>query len=281
MIFHFFLLNTILCQSQNINTLSVCIDETGNRYLQGTSWTKEINGNLQRCSCLDGGNGQYSCEFTNENAFLLVADGPQIHRISLFQGDVYRKDCISNIPGQAVGVAADLNENKMYFSDVVHGHVGIYVTALDCSSRATRFISDDIHEPNGLAVDWLSKNVYWADAQHGAIFMADQFGNNRVRIISGLHDPRSVAVDPVAGALFWSDHADGTINFVRLDGEYDPALFGSENLQSKFLTLYEMGVWPNQIVIDPHEESSHLNGDGSITTYNGKATFSRWFRDFT
>ncbi|CAG5089822.1 Oidioi.mRNA.OKI2018_I69.PAR.g12362.t1.cds [Oikopleura dioica] len=264
MILFLFLLKTILCQSQSINTLSVCVDDSGSRYLQGTSWTKEIGGKIQRCECLNGGNGQYSCGYTNEAAFLVIADGPQIHRIALFEGDVYRKDCINNIPGTAVGIAADLNDNKMYFTDVVNGHVGIYVTALDCSSRATRFISDDIYEPNGVAIDWLSKNVYWADAQHGAIFMADQFGRNRVRLISGLHDPRSLAVDPIAGSLVWSDHTDGTINFATMNGMH-PYL--SE--ESKFETLYADGIWPNQIVIDPYQENNNTLPDGSQITTNG------------
>ena len=70
MILFLFLLKTILCQSQSINTLSVCVDDSGSRYLQGTSWTKEIGGKIQRCECLNGGNGQYSCGYTNEAAFL-------------------------------------------------------------------------------------------------------------------------------------------------------------------------------------------------------------------
>lgn len=34
-----------------------------------------------------------------ENTFLLVADGAQIHKISLFEGDVFRRDYIANLPG--------------------------------------------------------------------------------------------------------------------------------------------------------------------------------------
>ena len=64
--------------------------------MEGNSWSKVVNGKLKRCTC---GIGQYTCAITMENTFLLVADGAQIHKISLFEGDVFRRDYIANLPG--------------------------------------------------------------------------------------------------------------------------------------------------------------------------------------
>ena len=116
------------------------------------------------------------------------------------------------------------------------------------TSTGTRFVGSDIHEPNGLAIDWLSHNVYWSDAQFGAIFMVDSNGRNRKQVIGGLHSPRSVAVDPLVHALFWTDFQDGTINFCGIDGNFNPQTTNHPNPTARFLTLYDHGTWPNQLI---------------------------------
>ena len=102
--------------------------------------------------------------------------------------------------GTAVALAVDKSNNVIYWTDVANGQVGIYKAQLDMGTTSTgvRFVRGDIYEPNGLSIDWLSKNVFWSDAQLGAIFMVDRYGKNRRKIISGLSEPRGIAVDPLA-----------------------------------------------------------------------------------
>ena len=86
-----------------------------------------------------------------------------------------------------MALAVDKSNNVIYWTDVANGQVGIYKAQLDMGTTSTgvRFVRGDIYEPNGLALDWLSKNVFWSDAQLGAIFMVDKYGKNRRQIISG------------------------------------------------------------------------------------------------
>ena len=81
-----------------------------------------INGRLKRCTCGGAGRGAYSCAISTENTFLLVADGTNIHKVSLFEGDVFRQSYISNLPGTAVAVAVDKSENIIYWTDVGKGY---------------------------------------------------------------------------------------------------------------------------------------------------------------
>lgn len=53
---------------------------------------------------------------------------------------------------------------------------------------------------SGLAVDWLSHNIYWTDTGTKRIEVARVDGKFRRPVIwKGLHEPRSIAVDPNLG----------------------------------------------------------------------------------
>jgi hypothetical protein len=51
---------------------------------------------------------------------------------------------------------------------------------------------------NGLAIDWVSKHLYWTDEGKRSIELSDYEGaNRRVLDIQGLFMPRGIVVDPV------------------------------------------------------------------------------------
>ena len=82
-----------------------------------------------------------------------------------------------------------------------------------------RVIVSDLLSPQRLAVDWISKNLYWSD-QSGVIEMSDFEGNHRYVVISQqIEKPFAVAVDPINGILFWSDEGQSPkIERSSLDG---------------------------------------------------------------
>ena len=53
---------------------------------------------------------------------------------------------------------------------------------------------------DGIAVDWMAGNIYWADAGHDHIMVARIDGRDQKTIISaGLDEPRGLAVHPHFG----------------------------------------------------------------------------------
>lgn len=59
---------------------------------------------------------------------------------------------------------------------------------------------DSLHSPEGLAVDWIHKNIYWTDSGNKSISVATGDGRKRkVLIATELSEPRAIAVDPHQG----------------------------------------------------------------------------------
>ena len=54
--------------------------------------------------------------------------------------------------------------------------------------------------PDGLAVDWVAKNLYFVESSAQRIFVCKLDGRHRVSLITkGLTHPRGLAVDPRDG----------------------------------------------------------------------------------
>lgn len=69
-------------------------------------------------------------------------------------------------------------------------------------------IDTGIESPNGLAVDWMSGNVFFSShgAAHNHISVCNLQGEYVVRIVlEDVFQVKSMAVDPVNGKLFWSE----------------------------------------------------------------------------
>lgn len=80
-----------------------------------------------------------------------------------------------------------------------------YINKASDSSQQVTLI-DSLHSPEGLAVDWVHKNIYWTDSGNKSISVATGDGRKRKVLISTeLSEPRAIAVDPHQGwvGVFW------------------------------------------------------------------------------
>lgn len=60
--------------------------------------------------------------------------------------------------------------------------------------------SAGLKSPEGLAVDWVSRTLFWTDSVLDRIEVSDLEGKYRKVIIdSGLVNPRSITADPTSG----------------------------------------------------------------------------------
>lgn len=61
-------------------------------------------------------------------------------------------------------------------------------------------IDEQLHSPEGLAVDWVHRHIYWTDSGSKTISVATVDGRRRRTLFSrDLSEPRAIAVDPLRG----------------------------------------------------------------------------------
>lgn len=67
-------------------------------------------------------------------------------------------------------------------------------------SEQVTLIETALTSPEGLAVDWVHKNIYWTDSGDKTISVATGDGKKRrILIATELSEPRAIAVDPRQG----------------------------------------------------------------------------------
>lgn len=96
-----------------------------------------------------------------------------------------------------------------------------------------------IYSPDGIAVDWVAKNLYWCDKGKDTIEVSKLNGQFRkVLINKSLQEPRAISLDPIRGNMYWSDW--GEVPYIGKAG-----MDGSE---PKAIINESLG-WPNALAI--------------------------------
>ena len=63
-------------------------------------------------------------------------------------------------------------------------------------SNAEVIVSEGINSPEGLALDWLAKRLYWVDDRSNTVEVVNTDGSDRRVLKDGLDRPRDIVVDP-------------------------------------------------------------------------------------
>ena len=98
---------------------------------------------------------------------------------------------------------------------------------------------------DGIAVDWIHRNLYWTDTGVDAISVSSLDGLKRTTLISGggMDEPRAIQVDPRTGFMFWTDWG--------LNPKIERA--GMNGAQRQVIVNTDM-MWPNGLAIDYFSE---------------------------
>lgn len=103
----------------------------------------------------------------------------------------------------------------------------------------------EVENPDGIAVDWVARNLYWTDTGTDRIEVARLNGSSRkVLINDDLVEPRAIALAPELGWMFWTDWNKKKPKIERSN------LDGSERI----LLITTDIIWPNGIAVDLERE---------------------------
>lgn len=94
-----------------------------------------------------------------------------------------------------MGLDKDCSHGRVYWSDITQH--AIWSARYDGTDKRP-FIQTDILSPEGVAVDWISRRLYWTDSEKDTVEVAslDDATVRAVVVRKHLVNPRGIAVDP-------------------------------------------------------------------------------------
>lgn len=217
-------INSNPCRINNGNCSHLCLLAT--------------NSNGFSCACPTGVKllSETQCAEGPQNVIFLV-QRTQISRISLDSPDYTSFPLSLGKVRYAIAIDYDPVEDFVYWSDE---ELHAIKRSRQDGTAVSDIVSTEIEHPDGLAVDWLARNLYWTDTGTDRIEVCRLNGSFRkVLINENLEEPRAIAVAPTLGWMFWSDWGNrAKIERASLDGT-----------ERVVLVQDELG-WPNGIALD-------------------------------
>ncbi|XP_078588481.1 uncharacterized protein LOC144869249 [Branchiostoma floridae x Branchiostoma japonicum] len=127
-------------------------------------------------------------------------------------------------------------------------------------------------EPEGIAVDPISRNLYWTDTGTDRIIVSRLDGSFRKSLITqGLDEPRAIVVDPNSGWMYWTDWGSPPkIERARMDGT-----------ERSVIVNIGQGQWPNGLALDAAANRLYWSNGGSGEIWTSGVTGSNPRRIFT
>lgn len=149
---------------------------------------------------------------------------------------------MANADSQPLGLDVDPVTCKLFWStgtkNTNERKGKINALSLTDSSKTT--IHSGLGYPIHIAVNWITRKIYWTDTVLFTIEYSDLDGTNRQTLLSGITRAEGIALDPRVNVIYWiSKEHDFTISKMKLDGSNTPVTIVSTNLES-----------PNSLIID-------------------------------
>ncbi|XP_058796968.1 nidogen [Phymastichus coffea] len=175
----------------------------------------------------------------HESNFLLVNQGMATHKLPFSPS--------SDQPGNpihltnfrmAIAVDIDCSRGIVYTSDIT----GNKITSMAYNGSKSELFLGQVSSSEGIAVDWVSRVIFWTDSGNATIEVAHLDTRKRkVLIADGLVNPRGIAVHPYKGKIFWSDwnRASPKLEWANEDGTGRKIYLKGDNVQL-----------PNSLAID-------------------------------
>ncbi|KAJ9584470.1 hypothetical protein L9F63_021195, partial [Diploptera punctata] len=221
------------------------VDNGGCQHICIPSWKKEKP--VTECMCKAGyklmKNGE--CIVAKHSQFLLFGKSrPAMIKGIALTGKQRPEDVMLSIMDLSKPAALDydVKTQYIYYSDVTR--YTIERQKIGGSKRSTVF-NKGIKNCEGLAVDWMGRNIYWTDQGLGAIGVVrlDDTTQWKHFVYPNMHHTRAIVVHPKIGLMFWTNWE----SIVPQKGIIEQAWMDGTNRK----TLIDSNLhWPNGLSID-------------------------------
>lgn len=136
-------------------------------------------------------------------------------------------------------VGATFDGQNFYWTEIQQGREAIVKLGQGSTQKET-LVTAGIDMPEDLAIDWLTGNIYFTDAERSHVAVCTGNGNNCVQLINStaMQKPRAIQLYPPEALMFWTDWGSKShIGVAFMDGG-SPAVLVSDV------------VWPNGLALD-------------------------------
>ncbi|XP_064651569.1 sortilin-related receptor-like isoform X2 [Lineus longissimus] len=195
-----------------------------------------------------------TCPEAEDPEFLLYTRRTSIHSYNPVE-NIDNTIPISGLSNVAA-IEYDFKGDCLYYADIHNDTINRLCLNANATNEGVSqvIIEGRMQAVEGLAFDWMSRNIYWVDAMRKTISVARADGTFRRTLIQNpagnttwpLDKPRGIAVDPMHGYLFWTDWSSTYPRIMKswLDGQFiQPIVTGKDKV-----------YWPNGITIDIQTE---------------------------
>eukprot|EP00095_Tigriopus_kingsejongensis_P005304 maker-scaffold337_size202799-snap-gene-0.21 protein:Tk05304 transcript:maker-scaffold337_size202799-snap-gene-0.21-mRNA-1 annotation:"sortilin-related receptor" len=198
-------------------------------------------------TCLDGKASRYEplrvpCPVKEEKEFLLMSERSNIVRVNLRNTSEIDRLPLVNA-SNVVSLEFDMEDNCVIYGDIELDK--IFIQCLN-GSEPRALVENNLESVEGMAYDWITKTLYFADGPRHSIELIrvdlQNQGRMRKTIMQGkVSRPRGLAIHPMEGYLFFTDwnKMHPQIGRANLDGSDRKVLFTRPLVQ-----------WPNGLSID-------------------------------
>lgn len=191
------------------------------------------------CSCTEGyvlEPDKHRCKAVNHtSAFLIISNRHSILVSDLNEQGLER---VPIIVENVVATASNMHTGTIFWSDMKLKKI----SRLDRGKEPQDIVTTGLDLVEGLAYDWVGKNIYWLDSKLNTIEVSNEFGDNRLVLVrENITQPRGMCLDPAPDAkwIFWTDWGENPrVERIGMDGTKRETIINSK--------IY----WPNGLTLD-------------------------------
>lgn len=125
-----------------------------------------------------------------------------------------------------VDVDYDCLMEHVFYSDVIDGYIG----RINTDSPGLKILYRNLEFPEGIAVDWVHRKIYWTESKGRRISVGKLDGSQSTVLFREMvYQPRDILCDPIRGKIYWTDWNPfyPKIEMANLDGSGRTVLLGS------------------------------------------------------
>lgn len=140
------------------------------------------------------------CKALNRTlAFLVISNRRSILLSDLNEHSIERLPVLVE---NVVATASDMSRGIIFWSDMKLKKI---FRVNRNGSELKEVISNGLDLVEGIAFDWVGRNLYWVDSRLHTLEATDEWGKHRVVVLSrNVSQPRGIVLDPDTGWVFFS-----------------------------------------------------------------------------